>query len=91
MSCRQRTRSTEHVAVFATLKRGWMTFAHRLGQVQTAILLFLIYTLVLGPLAFILRVFGRQDLLELRRSARTSFAHRKEQVPTDPARCERQF
>jgi hypothetical protein len=68
-----------------------MAFAHALGQIQTAIILFLVYALVLGPLAVILRVFGRRDLLELRRPARETFAHRKEQVPTDAARCERQF
>ncbi len=79
------------MAISATLKHGWMRFAHSLGQIQTAILLFLIYVIVIGPLSFILRVFGRQDLLEVRRSKAPSFAHPKTQVPTDAARCERQF
>jgi hypothetical protein len=79
------------VAIFATLKHGWMRFAHYLGQIQTAILLFLIYVLVIGPLSVVLRVLGRQDLLEMRRSKSASFAHSKTQVPTDAARCERQF
>jgi hypothetical protein len=73
------------------LRRGWMWFARRLGQVQTGILLFVVYVLVIGPLAVALRVFGRRDLLEMRRSARPSFAHPKRQIPTDPERCQRQF
>jgi hypothetical protein len=79
------------VAVVQTLKRGWMAFAHRLGQVQTAILLFLVYVLVIGPLSLMLRLVGRGDVLEMRRSQQPSFAHPKSQVPTDPKRCERQF
>jgi len=79
------------MGVLERSRRGWMRFAHRLGQIQTAILLFLVYALVIGPLAVMLRVFGRRDLLEMRRSARPSFAHPKRQIPTDPERCQRQF
>lgn len=68
-----------------------MRFVHRLGQVQTAIVLFLVYVLVIGPLAVALRVFGRRDLLDMRRSTKPSFARSKRQVPTDPERCQRQF
>jgi hypothetical protein len=68
-----------------------MAFAHGLGRIQTAIILFLVYVLVLGPIAVMLRVFGRRDLLELRRPECDSFAHSKDQVPTDAARCARQF
>ena len=80
------------MGIFAALKRAWMAFAHALGQLQTGILLSLIYVLALGPMAFVLRVLGRRDLLELRRpSTNASFAHLKTQVPTDRERCERQF
>jgi hypothetical protein len=68
-----------------------MAFAQRLGRIQTAILLFLVYLLVIGPVSVMLRLMGRGDLLDMRRSAGHSFAHRKQQVPTDPERCERQF
>ena len=79
------------MGIFTAIKRGWMVFAHALGRVQTAILLFLVYVLAVGPMAFMLRVVGRRDLLELRRPVGTSFAHSKRQVPTDGERCERQF
>ena len=77
--------------MLARFKRGWMVFVDRLGKVQTAILLFLTYVIVLGPLALLLCGFGRQDLLELRRTGGATFGHAKHAVPTDRARCERQF
>ena len=77
--------------MLARLKRGWMAFADRLGKIQTAIILFLTYVLVLGPISFILRGIGRQDLLELKRTEGATFAHAKKAVPTDRERCERQF
>ena len=77
--------------MFAALKRGWMVFADRLGKVQTAIILFLTYVLVLGPLSLLLRGVGRQDLLEMKKHGGTTFAHAKKAVPTDRERCERQF
>lgn len=75
----------------AGFKRGWMAFAHRLGQIQTAIVLFLVYALLIGPIAVLLRLTGRGDLLEMKRRRAASFAHQKEQIPGDAARCERQF
>jgi hypothetical protein len=79
------------VGLVRHVKQGWMAFASRFGRIQTALLLLLVYALVIGPLALVLRVIGRQDLLELRRPAGPSFAHRKQQVPTDRERCERPF
>lgn len=73
------------------LKRGWMAFALRLGKIQTAIVLFVVYAFVLGPLSLVMRGIVRRDLLEMRHRPRPSFAHSKKQVPTDPERCERQF
>jgi hypothetical protein len=77
--------------VFTYLKRGWMAFAHRVGLIQTAILLSLAYVLVIGPTSIILRVLGRRDLLDLHRKRATSYAHPKRAIPTDRERCERQF
>jgi hypothetical protein len=71
--------------------RGWMAFVERLGRFQTALVLFLTYTLVLGPISMLIRGIGRQDLLELKRTEGSSFAHAKKAVPTDRERCERQF
>ena len=40
----------------------WMRFAHLLGRVNTAVLLFLLFYFVLTPLGFVLRLFGRDEL-----------------------------
>ncbi len=77
--------------MFGYLKHGWMAFAHRLGQIQTGLLLALAYVLVIGPTAIFLRVIGRRDLLDLRATKTGSFAHQKRAIPTDRERCERQF
>ena len=77
--------------MWTRFKRGWMVFVDRLGKVQTAIVLFLTYVLVLGPISMVLRGIGRQDLLELKRTEGATFAHAKSRVPTDRERCERQF
>jgi len=79
------------MAPVARLKSGWMRITQRLGEVQTVVVLTLVYTLVLGPLALLLRLFGRADLLELRVARGESFALPKQPVPTDRERCERQF
>jgi hypothetical protein len=62
-----------------------------MGEAQTTVVLTLIYSLVLGPMALLLRAAGRGDLLELRAGGTASFAHRKTMVPTDAERCARQF
>jgi len=82
----------------ARLGSGWMRIARRLGEAQNVVLLALIYAAALGPLALWLRLVGRADLLELHQPRGElhqprgeSFALAKQQVPTDRARCERQF
>ena len=75
----------------AGIKASWMHFVDVLGQVQTTLLLTLIYGLVLGPMVLLLRLFGRGDLLGLRGTQAASFAHPKQMVPTDVERCTRQF
>ena len=73
------------------LASGWRAIAGRLGEVQTVVVLSLIYATVLAPLALLLRLFGRGDLLELRTPRTGSFAAPKQPIPTDRERCERQF
>ena len=58
---------------------------------QTGLILFLTYVLVLGPISMLLRGIARQDLLEMKRTEGSTFAHAKKAVPTDRERCERQF
>lgn len=45
-----------------TPHRTWMGMAHAIGRVTTALFLFLVYFLVLTPLGFFLRRFGRDEL-----------------------------
>ena len=48
--------------LLAAPHRGWLAFAKVLGRVNTAVFLFLTFFLVLTPLAFFLRLFGRDEL-----------------------------
>jgi hypothetical protein len=75
----------------ARLESGWMRIAQRLGAVQTVVILTLVYTLVVAPMALLLRLVGRGDLLELRQARAGGYALPKQPVPTDRERCERQF
>ena len=49
-------------ALLAAPHRGWLAFARILGRVNSAIFLFLTFFLVLTPLGFVLRLFGRDEL-----------------------------
>jgi len=42
--------------------RAWLAFARFLGRVNSAVFLFLTFFLVLTPLGFVLRLFGRDEL-----------------------------
>lgn len=42
--------------------RGWLAFAKALGRVNSAIFLFLTFFVILTPLAFFLRLVGRDEL-----------------------------
>jgi hypothetical protein len=79
------------MAPVARLKSGWMRIAQRLGEVQTVVILTLVYATTLAPMALLLRLVGRADLLELRQTRGESFARAKQRIPTDRERCERQF
>ena len=49
-------------ALLAAPHRGWLAFAKALGRVNSAVFLFLTFFVVLTPLAFILRLAGRDEL-----------------------------
>jgi hypothetical protein len=49
-------------ALLAAPHRGWLAFAKTLGRVNSAVFLFLTFFLVLTPLAFFLRLVGRDEL-----------------------------
>ncbi len=67
--------------------RGWWTFAHALGWLNTRLLLTIFFMLVLAPVGVAFRLFGR-DLLDLRGSGSSwlPFATRG-----DPRHYERMF
>ena len=44
------------------LWKGWKAFAHAVGKVQTLLLLTLFYLLILGPVSFLFRLFGKSAL-----------------------------
>lgn len=60
----------------------WMKFARVLGRIQTAIILFLIYFLCLGPISLISFIF-RRDFLDKRFVDKPTFWRaRPEELPT---------
>jgi len=48
--------------LLAAPHRAWLAFARVLGRVNSAIFLCLTFFLVLTPLGFVLRLFGRDEL-----------------------------
>ncbi len=74
----------------ATLYRLWMKFAHGLAFVNTVFLLTLVYVLIIGPIALVLKVLGK-DLLERKSGADESFWKTKEATPRDTERLRHQF
>jgi len=78
------------MALFRKLKDLWMAFAHVMGQIQTALLLSIIYHIAIGPLGLISRLTGR-DLLGLRQLEGSSYAEPLAPVSTTIERAQRQF
>jgi hypothetical protein len=68
----------------------WKAFAHVLGQIQTTILLSLVYLIAIGPIALVSRLIGR-DLLGLRRSDNPSYWHPLPEVTASVERALKQF
>jgi hypothetical protein len=49
--------------IFNRLKEGWLFLSRILGRVSTMILLTVIYVLVIGPMALVVKIF-QKDLLQ---------------------------
>jgi hypothetical protein len=76
--------------VLAWLLKAWKEYAHRAGSYQTRVLLSIAYAVLLGPGAWVGRLFGSQ-LLDLdARSDRSTWQARGPQEPTLDA-LRRQF
>ncbi len=56
---------SEKQAMWRRLYAGWLEIAARFGEVQTLLVLAMVYTLVLGPVALVLFAL-RRDLLHKR-------------------------
>ncbi len=56
---------SEEQAIWRRLYAGWLEIAARFGEVQTLLVLAMVYTLVLGPVALVLFAL-RRDLLHKR-------------------------
>jgi hypothetical protein len=61
--------------VLSWLIEVWKAYAHRAGSYQTRVLLTLVYLFVLGPAAYIARLFGAR-LMDLSPSGGTTWIER---------------
>ena len=69
----------------------WQKIAHAIGRANTQILLFLVFTFIFIPTAFLLRLAGR-DLLQRKKPDKTSYWEPYETAGlNDRNRYERQF
>lgn len=76
---------TENTPPWRRLLDGWMQIVARFGEVQTLVLLGLIYSLVLGPASLVARAF-RADFLSKRGLGEAGSAWRD--ADTRPAELE---
>lgn len=68
----------------------WKSFAHRLGKIQTTIIVSLFYFLVVG-LVWLVSFLLRKDLLNVRRRNRPTFWVSKEPMEVSWERAKRMF
>ncbi|MBU0709952.1 MAG: sxtJ [Candidatus Omnitrophica bacterium] len=69
----------------------WMKFAHTLGWINTRLILFLVFYLILTPIGIITKLF-RIDFLERKISVnRSSYWKKREEKEVEPLDYERQF
>ena len=78
------------MALWKSIKSGWMAFAHKLGKINTAILLSIVYFLTMGPIALLSRIF-LGDLLGRKAREGESYAVPLENVTVTMERAHKQF
>ncbi|HZS11797.1 MAG TPA: SxtJ family membrane protein [Nitrospirales bacterium] len=76
-------------AALAPVRRYWMKFAAVLGAINSRILLMIVFTLIVTPIALLLRVMGRQPMRW--HEQRDSYWRRRTAAEFTAARMERQF
>jgi hypothetical protein len=77
-------------AALGPIRRGWMRVGMFLGEVNSRVILTVFYYTVIAPVGFVLRRVRDPLNRSLRDGSRTDWV-RRERVPVDPARYERQF
>jgi hypothetical protein len=71
-------------------KASWHAFVHVLGQVQTTVLLSVVYHAAIGPIALVSRLL-RKDFLVLRPPQSATYAVDLPEVTTSTERAKKQF
>ena len=69
------------------LNRAWIKFGEILGKIIAPVVMFLIFFVLITPLSFVIRIFGK-DLLKTRLSNKTSYWIKREK---DAGTMKRQF
>jgi hypothetical protein len=78
-------------AVLEPVRRNWMRFGMALGEVNSRIILTVMYFLVIAPLGLVLRAFVRDPLDRSLKDGKGSNWIKRPPTPVDPARYEQQF
>jgi len=76
--------------ILKTLFGYWKRFALALGWVNTRILLFVFFCLIIGPTSLIGRLLGK-NFFEDKLSTANSFWHQREETVATKESCYRQF
>jgi hypothetical protein len=67
------------------IERTWLLIGEKLGKVNAAILLFLVYYLLLTPIAFLSRI-GKKDPLQLKAPEKSNFILKQHAYGADDLR-----
>jgi hypothetical protein len=86
----QADRVEKERTMWKALSEYWLRFARMLGKANALVLLTVVYFLIIGPGAILLKLF-RKDLLDRRMEERTSYWHDKDPVDQDVDRSKHQF
>jgi hypothetical protein len=75
--------ASEKAAVL--IERSWLWFGEKIGRINAAILLFLVYYLILTPIAYLSRI-GSKDPLQLKAPKKSNFIFREHKYTADDLR-----
>ena len=67
------------------INTGWLWFGEKVGRINARILLFLVYYLLLTPIAFLSRI-GNKDPLKLKAPEKSNFVFKKHKYSADDLR-----